>query len=133
MRNCDGCTACCTSLAVPEYDKKTNDACEHICIGCNIYAERPESCRTFRCTWLSEGTGFKELSMRPDRCGVVAAGGPTDHGIGMYFYEVWEGAIEEERIQLIIEKYNVKFPVLLIPHKGNKGRLFAVGETGQCN
>ena len=129
MRPCGECTACCRSIAIHEFDKKTNVGCRHIGAGCSIYAERPEACQHFECAWLREMTGFKDASMRPDRCGVVAAGGPTEHGIGMYFYSVWKDATDEDRIQSLLSLYNTKFPILLIPHEGIKGRLFPTGET----
>jgi hypothetical protein len=37
--------------------------------GCGIYAERPYSCRSWRCMWLQSEPWPEEL--RPDRCGVV--------------------------------------------------------------
>lgn len=129
MRDCDGCTACCKSVALPELNKKTNESCKHISGGCGIYETRPESCRSFQCAWLSEMTGFKDKSMRPDRCGTVAAAGPTDHGRGMYFYSVWEDATDEDRIQSIMQMYNIKFPILLVSYEGNKGSLFKAGEA----
>lgn len=36
--------------------------------GCQIYAKRPESCRTFRCGWLD---GLGDETLRPDRCGAM--------------------------------------------------------------
>ncbi|MEZ6185285.1 MAG: hypothetical protein R3F62_09790 [Planctomycetota bacterium] len=44
--------------------------CQHATsAGCGIYDERPEGCRTFRCTWLD--TPELDEGMRPDRCGFI--------------------------------------------------------------
>jgi len=129
VRICGECTACCKSVALPEFNKATNEPCEHLREGCGIHETRPESCRAFQCAWLSKMTGFKDESMRPDRCGVVAAVGPTEHGRGVYFYSVWKGATDEDRIQSIMRIYNLRFPILLVSHTGNRGGLLKAGEA----
>lgn len=67
---CGSCTLCCKLTAVPELDKPANKWCEHCDpkIGCQIYDERPESCKNFRCIWLSGGLPEE---LRPDKSRVI--------------------------------------------------------------
>lgn len=68
MRECAGCVACCTLTRVPELDKPYGVTCCHVCDGCAIYSERPQSCRDFRCAWLN---GEMPDWMRPDKAHVM--------------------------------------------------------------
>ncbi len=74
MRECGECTLCCKLARVPELRKRTNTWCDHCAIGegCRIYADRPQSCRTFRCWWLDHPEMPDEL--RPDRVHMYAVG-----------------------------------------------------------
>lgn len=65
-RACGSCTLCCKVLGVREIDKLSGEWCRHAVSkrGCAIYADRPETCRTFRCLWLDGLTGDDD---RPDR------------------------------------------------------------------
>src|SRR3954462_6208588 len=76
VRNCGGCTGCCHVVAVKEIGLPPFTGCPHLRTvldakgpGCGIYAERPYSCRSWRCLWLQSEQWPDEL--RPDRCGVV--------------------------------------------------------------
>ena len=53
-RACGTCTLCCKILAIPELDKPAFQWCTHCTVGegCTIHAERPETCRTFFCSYL---------------------------------------------------------------------------------
>jgi hypothetical protein len=46
---------CCKLLAIPELDKPGMQWCSHceVGVGCRIYADRPQSCRTFQCGFLT--------------------------------------------------------------------------------
>jgi uncharacterized cysteine cluster protein YcgN (CxxCxxCC family) len=71
LRDCGGCTACCTVLAVTELRKPMRCACPHQQTdGCRIYAERPRGCREFNCLWLRGGLPA-DVDWRPDRLGVI--------------------------------------------------------------
>lgn len=74
-RGCDGCTACCKIMGVHELDKPVNTRCVHCRTGtgCSIYAQRPQSCRTFECVWLQTQRGAHPLApeLRPDASRVV--------------------------------------------------------------
>ena len=71
MRECGGCTACCKIMAIDELKKPPSVWCPHceIAKGCQIYADRPQDCRNFRCLWLDD----ERLpdAMRPDKTKVV--------------------------------------------------------------
>jgi hypothetical protein len=54
-RACGTCTLCCKVIGVAELDKQPGTWCPH-CVrgkGCGIYAQRPVSCRTFFCLWMT--------------------------------------------------------------------------------
>jgi hypothetical protein len=75
-RRCDGCSLCCTALEIFDlpFPKPMGQECPHLnCGQCVIYKTRPESCRTFYCTWrLSEflHAGVPK-KFRPADCGFV--------------------------------------------------------------
>ena len=58
-------------MAVPELYKPAGTPCSKctLGVGCQIYPERPQSCRDFVCGWLQAPYMGPEL--RPDRCHVV--------------------------------------------------------------
>jgi hypothetical protein len=70
-RVCGDCQLCCRLVPVPEIGKQAGVKCpaSRVGKGCTIYAERPMSCRTWSCRWLSdpETAGMK----RPDRAHYV--------------------------------------------------------------
>jgi hypothetical protein len=70
VRDCGGCTYCCTVVGVNELNKPAGTKCDHcnVGVGCTIYEERPESCRTFHCAWVY-GVGNEDA--RPDRSRVI--------------------------------------------------------------
>ena len=65
-RKCDGCTICCTTQRVPEFDKPEYTPCQHCKLnqGCTIYNDRPKSCQKFECAWLQ---GELPEWMKPDK------------------------------------------------------------------
>jgi hypothetical protein len=72
MRNCETCTLCCKLLPVVELKKTAGQVCKHQrnFKGCDIYAKRPRSCKTWSCAWLEDDSldaNFK----RPDKAHYV--------------------------------------------------------------
>lgn len=67
---CGNCTLCCKLTAVPELNKPAGSWCKHCKAGkgCTIYDDRPESCKNFRCVWL---TGGLPPELRPDKSRVI--------------------------------------------------------------
>lgn len=68
---CGACTACCRDLELHEIPSKIGEWCRHCTPGegCQIYDDRPEECREFRCMWLQMERAGEDL--RPDMCGVI--------------------------------------------------------------
>jgi hypothetical protein len=71
-RQCGECVACCQVLRIdaPELQKATGVMCPN-CTGqgCGIYAQRPQVCRDWLCTWMRTSEIPDEF--RPDRLGVM--------------------------------------------------------------
>jgi hypothetical protein len=74
-RECGACSLCCKLTYVVELNKPIDSWCPHCQPGhggCTIYADRPTSCRTFTCGWLS---GEQKISDEwfPPRCKMIIA------------------------------------------------------------
>lgn len=69
-RNCGGCTACCSVMAIdkPEIQKEAGVLCRHCENGCTIYDTRPALCRDYQCGWRQ--LSILDESWRPDLSGV---------------------------------------------------------------
>ena len=68
-RVCGECQACCTTISVTDINKPKHTRCPNQCAaGCAIYDSRPQSCSTYKCSWL-EGHG--RLADRPDKSGII--------------------------------------------------------------
>lgn len=50
-RSCGTCTLCCKVMRIDELNKPKGTWCSHCNpgVGCNIYEERPDECRSFYC------------------------------------------------------------------------------------
>lgn len=96
-RPCGDCTACCQLLAVVELRKPMRFACDHQRIGgCQIYPDRPPTCREFDCGWRRGAVPTAD-DWRPDRRGVMHVGW-IDHPTGRphdYLFELWQGALAD--------------------------------------
>jgi len=70
VRPCGGCTVCCDVLPVEALNKGLHERCPHAVdgVGCSIYGEYFEICKTYRCVWTL-GHGSEED--RPDLSGVL--------------------------------------------------------------
>jgi hypothetical protein len=53
-RECGDCTLCCKVMAIEQLAKPASSWCPHCKPGrgCQIYANRPDECRSFNCLWL---------------------------------------------------------------------------------
>ena len=75
VNHCGTCTLCCKTMKVVELQKPAHTWCSHCNQqqGCEIYAERPLSCRQYECLWLRSQAFPQPFSsnLRPDRCRVV--------------------------------------------------------------
>ena len=70
-KSCGSCTQCCKICTVDELQKPAGVYCSHCTIGggCQIYQDRPPSCRTFMCSWLYSPDMAPEF--KPDKTHVV--------------------------------------------------------------
>lgn len=81
MRKCGTCSACCRWPSVPEIAKPARQPCQYLHkqgFRCTIYADRPESCIKYSCTWLRGRGGNRD---RPDTCGVLIDRRSTQFGV----------------------------------------------------
>lgn len=82
-KSCGSCTMCCKLMGIPELKKPGYKWCPHVSkdkCGCDIYSDRPGSCRDFNCLWI-QATDDSDLGrdeLRPDRCKVVVSATNTD-------------------------------------------------------
>jgi hypothetical protein len=113
-------------VAVHELGKASYEACEHLCeAGCGIYADRPQSCRSFRCEWLRgvlEADGGLDTALRPDACGVVFAYQPESAFGEMYTaWEVEPGASDVGDARDIIAELSERFLVVVVGCRADGG------------
>lgn len=81
---CGECRVCCHHLIIdaPGLSKCIGELCRHYRAerGCAIYAERPQLCRDFDCSW-------RRLPLpdewRPDRCEILIIAEPEDTEAGI--------------------------------------------------
>jgi hypothetical protein len=72
-RSCGTCSLCCKLTYIPELNKSIDTWCRHArpgAGGCSIYSERPTSCQSFVCGWLSGAREFGE-EWFPGRCKMI--------------------------------------------------------------
>lgn len=57
-RACGSCMMCCKVPYIKEFEKPAGVWCRHAVPGkgCNIYADRPSSCRAFYCSWMQDAS-----------------------------------------------------------------------------
>jgi hypothetical protein len=71
-RECGDCMACCVDLTISfdQMKKPAGVRCAHrLANGCNIYATRPNVCRSFHCLWRRLPN--MDESWRPDLSGIL--------------------------------------------------------------
>ena len=98
MRECDGCTACCTVLDVPGLCGR-GERCEHQGDdGCGIYSQRPDVCRQWQCQWLADNDYTPQLlkdAEKPNTVGLmVNIDSDEKYGTILVVHEIWPGAVE---------------------------------------
>jgi hypothetical protein len=102
--SCSTCTACCDIIGVRELGKPYYARCVHLQGGCGIYADRPETCRAYRCIWHLGPLGDK-IERRPDNLGVMFQ---IDHeppfGNVLEVYELRKGAMNTTEAWSLVDK-----------------------------
>lgn len=130
-RECGGCTACCTALAIPEVPTLVGEHCKHECAeGCAIYATRPGRCRGFECVWIGGGG---KVGDRPDRLGWVgyvdrypefnvAAGGGSKSGTIIVVRETRQGALQEPRFVEALRDWMDRGSAVMVQESDQEGQ-----------
>jgi hypothetical protein len=95
-------------MPIPDLGKPAGKRCEHLCAnGCGIYADRPEVCRTWYCTWREDAWFGARAEYRPDRLGAMFS-----HFEGaMSVWEVKPGALNDRRVDYIKKRLRQKYKV----------------------
>lgn len=74
IRECQPCTACCDGwlqMEIGGVEVFPGSPCPHSTgTGCDDYANRPDSCVKFNCSWIIPGSPLPDW-MKPDRAKVV--------------------------------------------------------------
>lgn len=107
--SCGDCHACCIHLPIPAGKvcgnaKPAGAECVHLRKhGCQIYQERPTTCRQFTCAWLSEPSW--PLAWRPERSGLLCLREEIDNGVAAALvYEIQPDAIARPTTRAILER-----------------------------
>jgi len=127
-RQCEGCSACCYGLHIQELNKPTFQPCPHQCdAGCATYAQRPGSCRDFKCLWL---LGHLAEEDRPDKLGVLFS--VTVHpelGKVPMLIEVCDGALDQPKVRGAVKRLAADRPVVLSSLRNGKVIHTDLGQT----
>ena len=73
MRDCNGCTECCTWLIGDAYGWEfgAGKSCKFLeCSGCGVHQVRPKTCENYFCAWAQE---LIDEEYRPDQCGFLVS------------------------------------------------------------
>lgn len=128
---CGDCGACCTLLPIVELNKPARWACDHLTRrGCGHYDRRPDSCRAFNCLWLRGALGI-DGELRPDRLGVMfdwfrILGTGRER---CQAFELWNGAFDDPRVALVLEKLASMYEVDLSYRDGRWRTIGTIATT----
>lgn len=124
VRACDGCTACCFLLEVPDVPTPCFEQCPHQRegVGCAVYDQRPEPCADFGCLWIDGKAPMfvDDPSDRPDNLGMAFFLFPKSPVPGrpcVVAYELRENAVLQQRAVELIEEMGKLRPVAIIQHE----------------
>jgi Pyruvate/2-oxoacid:ferredoxin oxidoreductase delta subunit len=128
LNACGECTAYCTALAVSDLEKPMNSPCKYEMHGkgCSIYTlpQRPAECASYQCLWRqANAKGAAEAHNRPDVLGVIfdiGLHGITEGIPTITAREVIPGALESQKVQLMIELFAKEGAVVLIGLKNKR-------------
>lgn len=102
-RKCGTCSACCRWPSIEELNKPARVPCPHLHrqgFRCTVYADRPEACSAYRCTWLR---GMGAEGDRPNRCDVMIDRRSTQFGVVLVAKSLKPGAAMSARGRRAIE------------------------------
>ncbi len=94
---CNGCTVCCTVMAVEPLGKPFYARCvNELKDGCGIYEDRPQECRDFICSFAA-GLMGDATTWRPDQCGLLFFLRRFSDGLWLEIFEAVAGAAADAR------------------------------------
>ena len=99
---CGPCTLCCDVAGVSELGKPAYARCAHLTTNCEIYEDRPETCRLYRCAWHLGVMGDR-VDRRPDHTGVVFQFEDDQGRWYLVLYEAVPGAAFSEKARYLAE------------------------------
>ncbi len=134
---CGSCSLCCRLVEIAELQKPPDRWCDHASRptpdsgGCQIYANRPEACRSFKCLWLNDENRRPEL--RPDRVHIVFApgfvsfsDGRTEESISAHVDPGYPDAWKQQPIAPVIDKIVANGTIIAV-RVGKKSTLLRRG------
>jgi hypothetical protein len=124
-RTCGECQACCELPMVVPLKKPMFTRCANQCAeGCAIYAERPEPCRDFACSWL-RGDALLGDDDRPDTLGLLVETCVSEQpgGDSIQYVQLWEtraGVLAESGTpaRALYEGLAMRWPLKVQRYKG---------------
>jgi hypothetical protein len=99
MRNCNGCTVCCTWLYGDSYGWEfgAGKSCKFLdCDGCSVHKVRPKSCENYFCAWAQE---LIDDEFRPDQCGFLISVENNAQGQYLKIIETTKDSINKSIIE----------------------------------
>jgi len=106
-RECGECKLCCKCLSIVEIVKPGGKWCPHAKgKGCDIYEDRPPSCKQFRCAWLD---GLTPEEFRPDKVhAVFVVEGTPDIPIISCYEHINGIALASKKLRWCIENFKAE-------------------------
>ncbi len=101
MRDCNGCTACCTWLVASIYGWEIGNgkSCKFLeCNGCGVHKARAKVCKEYFCAWAQEL--FPE-EMRPDKCGIIASVERNQNGQYLKIVKTDDSLVSEDILEYL--------------------------------
>jgi hypothetical protein len=82
-KSCGGCTLCCKVLKITTLNKPHGTWCSHCQpgVGCRVYDDRPEECRTFLCGWLVNSQLGPQW--KPDKSRLIVTNAADGNGLAI--------------------------------------------------
>ena len=99
MRECNGCTACCTWLIGDAYGWEFGGGktCRFLCEnGCDVHKARPKTCENYFCAWAQE---LIDEEFRPDKCGFLVSVETNQNGQYLKVLEIAENSLNIDIIK----------------------------------
>lgn len=99
MRECNGCTSCCTWLKGSAYGWEFGNgkSCRFLeCNGCGIHKVRPKLCENYFCAWAQE---LIDEEYRPDKCGFLVSVENGDNGQYLKVVEIKDNSLNENIVE----------------------------------